>query len=217
MNAKPRPTPAAGNPDDDEVEILEVVGLDEETPAGVEDVDIEVEFDEDGSAPPQPPRAPRRAAVPDPEVQERERYLRLYADFENLKKRVERERVEHRLRATESLLGRLLPVLDNFERALAARGGEEGLRSGVQMIYRQLFDELRREGLCPVEALGQTFDPSVHEAVATTRDSGLPPHTVVGELQRGYFFGDRLLRPSLVRVQTDDGEASVPAEPGQES
>ena len=126
---------------------------------------------------------------------------------------MERERIEHRLRATESLLARLLPVLDNFERALAARAGEDGLRSGVQMIYRQLFDELRREGLRPVEALGQTFDPAVHEAVATTTDSGLPPHTVVGELQRGYFFGDRLLRPSLVRVQTDDGEAEAKAEP----
>ena len=206
MNAKPRPTRPA--PDEDEVEILEVVGLDEDAPAAAEDV--EVEFVDDDRA-----VASRRIPAPAGN-DDRERYLRLYADFENLKKRVERERIEHRLRATESLLARLLPVLDNFERALAARGGEESLRSGVQMIYRQLFDELRREGLRPVEALGQAFDPTVHEAVATTSDSGLPAHTVVGELQRGYFFGDRLLRPSLVRVQTDDGEASGPAEPEQE-
>ena len=211
MNAKPRPTP--GKPEEDEVEILEVVGLDEETPAAEE---VEVEFDDDGGLIPEPPRA-AVAAPTGADADQRERYLRLYADFENLKKRVERERVEHRLRATESLLGRLLPVLDNFERALAARAGEDGLRSGVQMIYRQLFDELRREGLRPVEALGQAFDPTVHEAVATTSDSGLAPHTVVGELQRGYFFGDRLLRPALVRVQTDDGEAGGPAEPEQES
>ena len=211
MNAKPRPTP--GKPEEDEIEILEVVGLDEETPAA-EEVEVEVEFDDDGGLIPEPPRAAAAAAA-GADADQRERYLRLYADFENLKKRVERERVEHRLRATESLLGRLLPVLDNFERALAAKAGEDGLRSGVQMIYRQLFDELRREGLRPVEALGQAFDPTVHEAVATTSDSGLPAHTVVGELQRGYFFGDRLLRPSLVRVQTD-GEAPVPAEPEQE-
>jgi len=214
MNAKPRPSPPP-RPDEDEIEILEVVGLDDEAPAEPAD-EIEVEFDQDGSRAegrPSPPAAPPRSG----QDVERERYLRLYADFENLKKRVERERIEHRLRATESLLARLLPVLDNFERALAARSGEDGLRSGVQMIYRQLFDELRREGLRPIEALGQTFDPAMHEAVATATDSGLPPHTVVGELQRGYFFGDRLLRPALVRVQTDEGAAPGTAGPEQES
>jgi molecular chaperone GrpE (heat shock protein) len=213
MNAKPRTSVPRGH-EEDEVEILEVVGLDEGTPAPRAE-EIEVQFEDDGSG----AGEPARPAAPPPrsgEVLERERYLRLYADFENLKKRVERERIEHRLRATESLLTRLLPVLDNFERALAARGGEDGLRSGVQMIYRQLFDELRREGLRPVEALGQLFDPTLHEAVATTSDSGLPAHTVVGELQRGYFFGDRLLRPSLVRVQTDEGAAEGGAGPEQE-
>jgi molecular chaperone GrpE len=210
MNAKPHPSRPPRVPEEDEVEILEVVGLDEDAPAVADEVEVEF-VDDEGTPALEPPRAEGT-----PGAEERERYLRLYADFENLKKRVERERSEHRLRATESLLARLLPVLDNFERALAARGGEEGLRSGVQMIYRQLFDELRREGLRPVDALGQTFDPSVHEAVATTSDSGMPPHTVVGELQRGYFFGDRLLRPSLVRVQTD-GEAGGPADPEQES
>ena len=213
MNAKPRAS-APQQHDEDEIEILEVVGVDENAQAPPAE-EIEVSFEDDGSVAPEPP-SPAGGARRTLETQERERYLRLYADFENLKKRVERERIEHRLRATESLLARLLPVLDNFERALAARGGEESLRSGVQMIYRQLFDELRREGLRPVEALGQAFDPTVHEAVATTSDSGLPAHTVVGELQRGYFFGDRLLRPSLVRVQTDDGAAPVPAEPEQE-
>jgi molecular chaperone GrpE len=214
MNAKPRPRPSPTDPDD-EVEILEVVGLDEDAPPTAVD-EVEVEFDDDGAAPPHEPPA----SAPDGESVERERYLRLYADFENLKKRVERERIEHRVRATESLLERLLPVLDNFERALAARAGEESLRAGVQMIYRQLYDELRREGLRPVEALGQIFDPCVHEAVATTASSGLPPHTVVGELQRGYFFGDRLLRPSLVRVQTDEsgaGASSQQGEPEQET
>ena len=204
MNAKPRPE---RNDEEEEIEILEVVGLDEDQPAAPAD-EIEVSFEDDGT-----PVAAEPASHKTPDTHERERYLRLYADFANLKKQVERERIEHRLRATDALLARLLPVLDNFERALAARAGEDGLRSGVQMIYRQLFDELRREGLRPVEALGQTFDPAVHEAVATTTDSGLPPHTVVGELQRGYFFGDRLLRPSLVRVQTDDGEAEAKAEP----
>src|SRR5262245_14570446 len=116
MSAKPRPE--RREEEEEEIEILEVVGLDEDRPAPPTD-EIEVSFEDDGTAAAQP-ASPKTA-----EAQERERYLRLYADFENLKKRVERERIEHRLRATESLLARLLPVLDNFERALAARAGED--------------------------------------------------------------------------------------------
>ena len=129
MNAKPRPTP--GKPEEDEVEILEVVGLDEETPAAEE---VEVEFDDDGGTIHEPPRPAAAAAV---DADQRERYLRLYADFENLKKRVERERVEHRLRATESLLGRLLPVLD----------AQLGVITSAQLRELRIDGEVpRREG-----------------------------------------------------------------------
>ena len=137
MNAKPRPE---RNDEDEEIEILEVVGLDEDQPAAPAD-EIEVSFEDDGT-----PAAGEPASHKTPDTQERERYLRLYADFENLKKRVERERIEHRLRATESLLARLLPVLDNFERALAAaekNQSYEALKGGVALTHRQMSSRKR--------------------------------------------------------------------------
>jgi molecular chaperone GrpE len=190
----------------DDVEILEVVGLDEEgrepEPEAGGEADVEVLFEE----------APRPGPVPPPravdEPSHHDRYLRLRADFENLKRRAEQERAEHTRRANETLVSRLLPVLDNVERALAAsvKAAPTAMRDGLALIQRQLMDELGREGLRPVEAVGRLFDPHLHDAVATAQGSGLPPHTVVEELQRGYFFRDRLLRPALVRVQVDAAE-----------
>jgi molecular chaperone GrpE len=121
---------------------------------------------------------------------------------------MERERTDHYRHATGALVARLLPVLDNFERALvAARGGgdREALRAGIEMVYRQFLDELRREGLRDIESLGLAFDPEVHEAVATDADSPLPANTVVEEMQRGFYFHDRVLRPALVRVSVEGG------------
>jgi molecular chaperone GrpE len=106
----------------------------------------------------------------------------------------------------------LLPVLDNFERALstARQAGVDGqLHDGVALIFRQLLDELRREGLEAVDTVGEPFDPAVHEAVATAEDTGLPPHTIVEELQRGYLLQGRLLRPALVRVALAPGETGL--------
>lgn len=191
------PRRARPRPPEDEIEILEVVSVgDDMPPPSVEEV--EVTF---GTV----PAAPAAPAATAREAEElRERHLRLLADFDNYKKRAERERHEHIGRASEDLVSRLLPIVDNLERALAATGsGADALRSGLELIHRQLWDELRREGLRPVEALGHPFDPNLHDAVATVRDSGQPPDTVVAELQRGYFFRDRLVRPALVRVQTD--------------
>lgn len=201
-------------PDDDDIEILEVVGVDEDVAPpsaggedGADDGTVEIVFEEEALS----PRAP--ALPPDgverrSDAATRERFLRLQADFENLKKRIERERDDHYRHATGSLVSRLLPVLDNFERALvAARGSgdREALRAGIEMIYRQFLDELRREGLRDIEALGLAFDPEVHEAVATDVGSPLPPNTCVEEMQRGYYFHDRVLRPALVRVSVEGG------------
>lgn len=204
-------------PSDDEIEILEVVGLDEDGNPAVdaeadaeEDDAVEIVFDDEPAA------APPVVATDEPERRTdaggRERLLRLQADFENFKKRVERERVDHLRHATAALVARLLPVLDNFERALvAARGaGDPGaLRAGIEMVYRQFLDELRREGLRDIESLGLAFDPEVHEAVATQPGSPLPANTVVEEMQRGFYFHDRVLRPALVRVAIEgDPEGS---------
>ena len=106
---------------------------------------------------------------------------RLQADFENFKKRIERERYDHFRYATFELVGRILPVLDNFERAItAARSGvpDDALVEGVTLIQRQLLAELETEGLRSMGTVGELFDPERHEAVATDPDSPFPPHTV---------------------------------------
>jgi molecular chaperone GrpE len=107
-------------------------------------------------------------------------------------------------------------VLDNFERAFSTElPSEDGraFQQGVALIFRQLLDELRREGLTAVDSLGQPFDPRLHEAVATERMSGLPENTVVEEIRRGYLLHDRLLRPAQVRVAVGESEDATGSEP----
>jgi molecular chaperone GrpE len=128
--------------------------------------------------------------------------VRRQADFENYKKRIERERGEERGRATAALIENMLPILDGFERALAAHGDppHEDYRKGFELIYKQLLETLTRYGLEPIEAVGQPFDPNFHYAVDRVESPGQPENTVVEEHQRGYKFHDRVLRPSMVRV-----------------
>jgi molecular chaperone GrpE len=184
---------------DDEIEIIEVVGLEEDSPAAAaveeaDDAEVLVDFDE------------RRRDAPGSSQQgmsDGERLLRLKADFENFKKRMEREKEASERHASAGLVTRLLSVLDNFERALARdvpEGDGNSFREGIEMIFRQLLEELRKEGLTPVDSLGQPFDPNIHEAVATDNIDELPSQTVVEELRRGYLMHDRLLRASLVKV-----------------
>lgn len=193
--------------DDDEIEILEVVGLDEDVPAAAE-TEIELEGAETAEAPPLT-ESPSHAEL----------LIRLRADFDNYKRRVERDREATERQATAGLVMRLLPVLDNFERALSTARRtdlDDQLYSGVALIFRQLLEELRHEGLEAVDSVGEPFDPAHHEAVATTREGGLPPHTVVEELQRGYCLNGRLLRPALVRVALAPGEEDLPGPAGGE-
>src|SRR5262249_52045779 len=146
------------------------------------------------------------------EIALRERLLRLQADFENFKKRTERERVDHLRHVTAGLLVRLLPVLDNFDRAIASArslSGADPMVNGIILVQRQLLDELRTEGLRPMESLGARFDPSVHDAVATDPDPRVPAHTVTQVFQRGYYLHDRVLRPALVRVRVDAADGAA--------
>jgi molecular chaperone GrpE (heat shock protein) len=188
--------------DDDDIEILEVVGIDESGAATEEDSDeVELVFEE-GTASPVAP-APPVLDAPQADAVGRERFARLAADFDNLKKRLDRERETFEANATRDLVSRLLVVLDNLERAVVAgreSDGDASFRQGVALIHRQLYDELCREGLAAVDAVGETFDPAIHEAVATDTASPFPPNTIVEELQRGYYFRGRLLRPAMVRV-----------------
>lgn len=137
--------------------------------------------------------------------QEHEAYLRALADFANYKRRAEQEREGLRLAANESLLLRLLPIVDNFERALqSAQTTREydKLVGGVSAILRQMQDFLQKEGVNPIEAVGQPFDPNYHNAVMRHETTEYPENTVVEELQKGYAVGDRVLRPSMVKVAT---------------
>lgn len=139
-----------------------------------------------------------------------EALARRQADFENYRKRIERERAELYGRVVGDVVSKLLPVLDNLHRALDAEASmqateSEGFRHflhGVELIDKQLTDVLEGLGLQPIEAVGQPFDPHIHEAVATEQSDDYEPDTVVQELARGYRLGERLLRPAIVKVAT---------------
>ncbi len=130
-----------------------------------------------------------------------EQLLRRQADFDNFRKRLEREKAEYRQTAQGSVLAELLPVVDAFERALAHEGDAgEDYRKGIELIYKQLSDFLTSAGLEPVPTVGQPFDPNIHHAVESVETRDVPDHQIIAELQRGYSYRDRLLRPALVRV-----------------
>lgn len=126
--------------------------------------------------------------------------LRKHAELENFRRRAEREKEEFVQYSLYSAVKELLPILDGFELALNSDGSGEEYRKGVALIYQTLSSALQRLGLKPIESKGQEFDPHKHQAVATVQTNEVPEHQVVDELQRGYFFKDRLLRPAMVTV-----------------
>jgi len=128
------------------------------------------------------------------------RYLRTLADFDNFRKRSDREKQDFFRFALGGMMREILPVLDNFDRALEhAEGGDE-FHKGVLLIYKQLFDVLQKAGLRPIDEANVPFDPNIHEAVVREEDPSVPNHTVVAILQKGFFLHERLLRPALVKV-----------------
>jgi molecular chaperone GrpE len=134
-----------------------------------------------------------------------ERLLRVTADFENYKKRMEREMNDFRKFANESLVKEILPMIDNLERALEIecekdKDAFKGLREGVEMTLKGLRDGLKKFGVVPMEALEKPFDPNLHHAVSQEESDKHPENTVTQELQKGYMLGDRLLRPPMVVV-----------------
>jgi len=130
--------------------------------------------------------------------------LRRQAEFENYRKRIERERAETFQRSRADVLLEMIPILDNLERALLSieenEGGPDATRHGVELIHKQFKDALMKFGLRPVESLGCAFDPHVHEAVTIEPTDEHKENTIIEEFQKGYKIGDRLLRPAKVKV-----------------
>ena len=187
---------------------------------GLGDDEIEIEFvdvDEPQRAQESPAPAAGEAAVevePAGEDQAaklqaeldhvRDVYLRKLAEFDNFRKRVDRERDEIRQLAVEDFIRELLPVLDNFERALQhANNGGDAFHQGVEMIAKQLWETLVRRGVETIDPTGEPFDPGFHEAVQRVENSDLPPGTVASVMLKGYRVGERVIRPAMVGVSVE--------------
>lgn len=187
-NEKQSETAGAGNPGDEPL-----VALDPETVTAEQLAELK-----------------ERAAKAD---EHWERLLRTTADFDNFKKRAAREKQDAIKFANESLLQKLIPVLDNFDMALAATqtagAGDavQSLQTGVNMIYQQLKTALADAGLEELDAMGKPFDPNLHEAVSQKETAEVPEGQVVQQLRKGYKFRDRLLRPASVVVAKHPGAA----------
>jgi molecular chaperone GrpE len=132
----------------------------------------------------------------------KDRLLRTAAEFQNYRNRMDRERRDLMESAGSEVLSELLPIVDNFERALQAAAPPEAdvFRRGVELIHKQMLDLLRKRGVTPIDALGADFDPQVHQAVVHEESAEHREGEVMQELQRGYMLGERLLRPAMVKV-----------------
>jgi molecular chaperone GrpE len=139
-----------------------------------------------------------RLAAEKAEVDDRLR--RAWAEFENARRRADRERSDFLQFASADLVRSLLPVVDDFERALKTETTDKEYAKGVELIYQRLLDTLKRMGLEPIETEGQLFDPNRHEAVQREQTQDAPDQAILGELQRGYNFKGKLLRPAWVKV-----------------
>lgn len=173
----------------------------QDSPADVEILDAEVEQDEQEN---------ESEDVTSSEVEQvqaelketQNRSLRLQAEYDNFKKRTQREREADRKFKAQDIVEDILPILDNFERALAVDVDEaaEGFKDGVDMVYRQLTEALKTHGVEEIKAVGETFDPHLHHAVMQENDDQYPENTVIEELQKGYSLKERVIRAAMVKV-----------------
>ena len=183
---------------DDELEEKTSAEETAEDPEEIEETD-ETDLDEDDEA-------AEDDEEPEEDVnevleQERERYLRLFAEFDNFRKRTAKEKLEAYSDATARCIGELLPVVDNFERAVEAPCTDEQYHSGMVMILTQLRNFLEKAGVTEIEALGAEFDPNIHNAIKQAEATEEFPENTVSEVfQKGYMLKDRLIRPAMVAV-----------------
>jgi molecular chaperone GrpE len=138
----------------------------------------------------------------------KDRLARLQAEFDNARKRGEKERQDARDYAVQGAVEPFLGVMDNFALALKADGSAEQLRSGVELILKQMEDALKSLNVTPVETVGAQFDPRVHEALASVETAEHPDHSVLEEIRRGYKLRDKLLRPAMVKIAVNPHQVS---------
>ena len=129
-----------------------------------------------------------------------DRLLRRQADFDNFRKRIERDRSDFLQYAGMEFVREILPILDDFERALKVESTDAKYARGVELIYNRLYETLKKMGLEPMDTVGKTFDPNLHQAVERVQTDEVPDQTVFEEFQKGYNFKGRLLRPAMVKV-----------------
>jgi molecular chaperone GrpE len=137
-----------------------------------------------------------------------DRFLRRQAEFENFRRRVEREKSDFAQYAASEAVTAMLPVLDDFERALKQETEDREYQRGTELIYQRLVEALKKLGLEPIDSEGQPFDPYIHQAIERVETEEAEDHTVLEEYQRGYNFKGRLLRPAMVRVAVAPAEKS---------
>ena len=142
-----------------------------------------------------------RLAAENAELQDR--FLRFQAEFQNFRKRADKDRLEFSEYASMEAVRTLLPIIDDFERALQTETADKTYAQGMDLIRQRLFDTLKKLGLEPMVVLGEPFDPHVHHAVEMVETEEAPDHTVLAEYQRGYNFKGRLLRPAMVKVAVE--------------
>jgi molecular chaperone GrpE len=180
----------------DALKAVESVAAEGHNEKGIEAVSVAVTESDRDSPGEGPEVSELRAEVADL----RDRSARILADFDNFRKRSEKDRDEDRRFATAEVFRQLLPVIDNLERALSAEGSEQDLKVGVDLILRQIMDLLDSSGVERVPAMGELFDPQFHEAVSREEDPSVEDPTVIHEMQSGYTIHGRLLRPAVVKV-----------------
>jgi molecular chaperone GrpE len=170
----------------------------------VNDTDVQAEGADPGNGPAESVND-ELTRVADERDQLRDRLLRTSAEFDNYRKRIDRDRKDMVDRAAESILTEILPIIDDLERALATPDtgeGAESYRRGVELIQKQLLDLLTRRGVTPIETAGATFDPHLHQAVSSEPSADHQEGEIIEEFRRGYRLGERLLRPAMVKVAT---------------
>jgi molecular chaperone GrpE len=192
----------------EKIDLNEILGEDAAT--GGEEIEVLDAFDDEmpderpaarpDPHPPAPVAAVERASHGEGADPYKDLWIRARADFENFRKRIEREREEEATQAGAALVRDLLPVLDNLQRALEKAPPGDSFAEGVVLIHKQLQDALFRAGLRPIKAAGEPFDPAYHEAVVTESTDAFESNHVLAEIQPGYTFRGRVVRPSLVKV-----------------